>query len=285
MLEISPPPCERLSYQRVGVGTEQQPPRRLRRLGGLDHGGGHLAGIASHVACVDGGPSQPLRHLRPLIGGQVLRLQGQPAAVETRRRHARLHQGGVDAERRDLRRVRLEEPLDPPLAQVVDRQTWIGHLPAHARDLQNASAPLLPEVRGDRTGQLHRPDDIGIDLLFDLFVAHLLGRAEDADPGVRDHHVNAAQFRERRVHDPAHRGRIGHIQLAHPQPVAVLCCQISQPARRPQRRRDRVPAPQQLLGQLTPETTRSPGDKPGHSHSLHNYHHSSFANNATLRPW
>ena len=34
-LEISPPLCERLSYQRVGVGTEQEPPRRLHRLGSL----------------------------------------------------------------------------------------------------------------------------------------------------------------------------------------------------------------------------------------------------------
>jgi hypothetical protein len=140
--------------------------------------------------------------------------------------HAGLDQGGADAERRYLRGVSVEEALDAELGGVVEGEAGEGDDAAHAGHLQDAPAALLSQVRGDRSDELDRADQVGGDDPVDLLVGVFLGGAEDSEPGVGDDDVDAAELREGGVDDLAHLLGVRDVELTNPQPVAVLGCEI-----------------------------------------------------------
>ena len=81
-------------------------------------------------------------------------------------------------------------------------------------------------MRGDRSDELDRADQVGGDDPVDLLVAVFLGGAEDSEPGVGDDDVDPAELREGGVNDLAHLLGFPDVELTDPQPVAVLGCEI-----------------------------------------------------------
>jgi hypothetical protein len=81
--------------------------------------------------------------------------------------------------------------------------------------LQQAAAALGAQAQDDRAGELDGRGQIGGDRGLDLVVGQVFGRAEDAEAGVGDHHVDPSQpdcnaaAQVRLLHRPADGGAPG----------------------------------------------------------------------------
>ena len=67
-------------------------------------------------------------------------------------------------------------------------------------------------MRQGSADDLDRADEIGVDLMPDLIVAHLFRSAKEAVGRVVHNNIDATHSRERAINYPAHRLRIGHVQ-------------------------------------------------------------------------
>jgi hypothetical protein len=100
----------------------------------------------------------------------------------------------------------IYEGLDAPLGRVIERTAWEGNLAAHARKLQDAAAALRTKMRKRGADQLDRADKVGVDLVANLFVPHLLRGAHQAVARVADHDVDPAERGPGVIDDAADRG-------------------------------------------------------------------------------
>ncbi len=136
-------------------------------------------------------------------------------------------------------------------------------MPAHARELDEDAAALLPEAGDDAACQLDRAGEVGREQVFDLPVAEVLGSAEDAGAGVGDDDVDGAELGERRVDHVGQGGDVRDVQLPGPQPLAERVPEVVQLFRVAEGRRDAVAAGEELLGQFAADAARGSSDQPG----------------------
>jgi hypothetical protein len=69
---------------------------------------------------------------------------------------------------------------------------------------------------------MDRPEQVGADLVYDLFVRQRLGRAEETAAGAVHDNVNPAEVGEGLFHDCLDRRSVGYVEMSKPQPVAVF---------------------------------------------------------------
>jgi hypothetical protein len=81
-------------------------------------------------------------------------------------------------------------------------------------------------VRQRGSDELDGAGQVGGDDVAGLGVGELLGRAEQAVPGVADDHIDAAEPGEGVVDDLADRGRVGHVEDLGGERRGVLVEQI-----------------------------------------------------------
>lgn len=127
-------------------------------------------------------------------------------------------------------------------------------LSAHRGNLDDATAALRAQVGQGCPGNLHRADEVGVDLVDDLFVGHFFGGAQQAVAGIVDDDVDPAEFGECLVHYHPDGWRVRHVEVADPQKVAMGGLQVVDRARLADRARDAVAAGEKLLGQLAAES-------------------------------
>jgi hypothetical protein len=130
-------------------------------------------------------------------------------------------------------------------------------------------AALRPQVRQCGPGELDRADQVDLDLAVQELVGDLLGRAEHAEPGVGDDHIDPVEGGERLADHAADRGGIGHVQGRRPQAVAVLGRERRQGVGAAAGRRDALAPGEQERGELVSESRCRAGDEPGpgcHAH-------------------
>jgi hypothetical protein len=133
-------------------------------------------------------------------------------------RTARLDQGGLDVERRDVLSGGLEEAFDGPLSRVVERQTWEGGLAPHAGELENAPPALGAQVRQRGAHDLDRADQVGVDLVDDLFIGEFLDGTEEAVARTVNNHVDPAEAGKCRIDDAVDGGRVSQVKRGEPKP-------------------------------------------------------------------
>ena len=174
-----------------------------------------------------------------------------------------LDDGHADPERRDLLRDRLGEPLDPPLAGVVERVSGERDLAAVGGDLNDPPAALGAQVRQGRADQLDGASQVGGDDVVDLGVSELLGGTEQAVAGIADDHVDAADLVERAVDDVADGGGVRDIQDRRLERLRIPVEQVLDLAGVADSAHDAVTALQNLLGELAAKATADAADEPG----------------------
>ena len=122
--------------------------------------------------------------------------------------------------------------------------------------------------RKDGSGDVHRPEKVGRQLLFDLLGRHLFEVALERGAGVVDQHVDAAERRNRSVDRRKRVGDAGHVERHHQQ--AIGRAENRRDLRgTPTSCNDRVARRQGRLGERHSHATTGTGD---HPHPLVDHH-------------
>jgi hypothetical protein len=254
----------------IGVAARRDPLRRRVLVDAVDYLS-HLGRIALREA--RGILKDTASHAgRSVIIDVHLRTELGAAEPELCARTARLDDGDADIEGRDVLHRRLNEALDSPLACVIQAPARKGGLAAISGDLDDATAALPAQMRKSCAHHLDRADQDGIDLVDDLFVRQLLGRAKETVAGVVDHDVDLAELGEGLVYDLMDRRRVGHVEMGEPQQVAILGLEIIHRVHLADGASDAVAAGKKLLCHVAAEAAVHAGNDPsslGHFSNPH----------------
>ena len=115
------------------------------------------------------------------------------------------------------------------------------------------AAPSIP---------LDRADQVGVDLVDDLFVGEFLGRTEETVARVVNDHVDAAKLGKGPTDDAVDGGSVGQIKRGEPELVAVLLFQVVDGFQLAGGSGHPVAAVEQLLGHVAAEAAADTGDEP-----------------------
>jgi hypothetical protein len=121
---------------------------------------------------------------------------------------------------------------------------------------------LGAKVRQRGSDEVDRPDQVGRDDVFDLLVAELLCRAEQAVAGVADDHVDASALRERASDNSADRRRVGHFEHLGVECLGITLNQIGDFASVADSSYYAVAALKELIGELATEAAANPSNEP-----------------------
>jgi hypothetical protein len=118
------------------------------------------------------------------------------------------------------------------------------------------TAPLPPQVRQDRLRHPQRAEEVRLQLRAGLRLGELLHHAQRHEPRVVDHHVQAAEVRDRAVDGRVHGVPVGDVQREREQPL--LGDRLDRPGHRdhPIARRER------RVGERPAEPPARAGDEP-----------------------
>jgi len=112
--------------------------------------------------------------------------------------------------------------FDAPFAGVIQGGAGMGGLAAIRGELDNPAAALLAQVGECRAHHPDRAEQVGADLLGDLFVRQRLGCAEEPVARVVHDHVDLAEVGESLIYDLLNSRQVGHVELGEPKEVAMF---------------------------------------------------------------
>ena len=134
---------------------------------------------------------------------------------------ARLDDRGSDAVRLEVEAERLHPSLDTELARRVGGDELLADQPGGRRDRDDVPGPLAAHHREHGAGDVHRAEQVRLDLGAHLRGADLFEVAGVEVAGVVDQHVDATEPLDRRIDGRLGRGGVGDVER-HRQQVVVL---------------------------------------------------------------
>src|SRR5258706_5681672 len=129
------------------------------------------------------------------------------------RKGPRLNNGGVDAKGRKFIAVRLGESLQGKLRRSIEAQKRQAQPSNNGPDLQQQTAALLAHLWQNRAVHAQDAEDIGLELLVDLFQGEGLQWTTVRHPGVVDHHIKTIGRLDYLCDGPLHGGVIRDIDF------------------------------------------------------------------------
>src|SRR5882672_7289099 len=201
-------------------------------------------------------------------GGAEVVVDRQPLGVHGRRSGpiggvpGRLDERDLDAEALHLGRQAVGETLQPELGRVVEAEAGQGEHPGDGRHLDDVAAALRPHVRQGSLRDPQRTEQVDVDLVAGLLLAHLLDHAEQAVAGVVHHDVEPAEVIDRLLNDGDDGRPIGDLELQGQDGVAVLGDQVVERRGRTAQGGDTVTALECGLRPFAAEALGRTGDEP-----------------------
>src|SRR5229473_850956 len=151
---------------------------------------GHLLGIGrcrGSVLCIK---RHSKRIYTSLIEGKPLGVCRDLAVCRNGGRiGSRLNNGGVDAKGRKFIAIRLGESFQGKLRRSIEAQKRQGQPSSNGPDLQQQTTALLTHLWQNRAVHPQDAEDIGLELLADLFKGECYERTTVGHPGIIDHHI------------------------------------------------------------------------------------------------
>src|SRR5258708_27840425 len=180
----------------------------------LCDGVGYLLGIGRGRGSVLGVKRRRKRIHRSLVEGKTLGVCRDLAVGRNGGRIGpRLKNGGVDAKGRQFIVVRLGESLQGKLRRSIEAEIWHAQPSSNGPDLQQQTAALLTHLWQNRAVHAQDAEDIGLELLADLFQGEGLQWTTVGHPGVVDHHIKTTNRLDDLGDGPLHGGVIRDIDL------------------------------------------------------------------------
>src|SRR5437588_1293157 len=123
------------------------------------------------------------------------------------RKGPRLNNGGVDAKGRKFIAIRLGESLQGKLRRSIEAQKRKGQPSRNGPDLQQQTTALLTHLWQNRAVHPQGAEDVGLELLLDLFKGECFQWTTVRHPGIVDHHIKTTRRLDNRCDGPLH-GRV-----------------------------------------------------------------------------
>src|SRR6266849_6722380 len=150
----------------------------------------HLLGIRrcrGSVLCVK---RHSKRIYTSLIEGKTLAVcRRLPVCRDGGRIGPRLNNGGVDAKGRKFITIRFGEPLQGKFRPSIEAQKRQGQPSSNGTDLQQQTTALLTHLWQNRAAHSQDTEDIGLELLADLFKVECFQWTTVRHPSIVDHYI------------------------------------------------------------------------------------------------
>src|SRR6266699_503789 len=171
-------------------------------------GVGHLLGIGRcgrSVLCIK---RHRKRIYTSLIEGKTLGVcRDLPVCRNGGRIGPSLNNGGVDAKGSKFIAIRFGEPLQGKFRRSIEAEIWHGQPSSNGPDLQQQTTALLTHLWQNRAVHPQDAEDIGLELLVDLFKGECFQWTTVRHPGIVDHHIKTTRSLDNRCDGPLH-GRV-----------------------------------------------------------------------------